>query len=202
MNYAAIRDALKQWVKDTTGMPCRWENKPTGLQLKLPAAFVLTGPINVEPVGEDYVRYDNVDDGSKLVQAAVVGHREFDVMVRCVARSSDPAKSAQFQLERIRTALRRPSTQTLFDAAEFAVLDMSKSVQFDAPFEERHESIASATLRCTAVVDEAFDSPGSDRRDEPEPTLTSVELTTKIKGADGSDLPSPPNVSEKLITAE
>lgn len=203
MNYAAIRDALKQWVRDSTGLPCRWEDEPTGLQMKLPAAFVLTGPINVEQVGEDFVRWDPIDAGDEQVRAAVVGHREFDVMLRCVARSSDPSKSAQYQLERLRLALARPSTRVAFDAADFAVIDMSKSVQFNAPFEERHESIASATLRCTAVVDEALDStPGSDTRDAPESTLTSVELTTKIKGVDGSDLPSPPNVSEKLITAE
>lgn len=201
MDYAAIRDTLKDWVKDVTGMPARWEDEPAGLQLKLPAAFVLTGPINVEPVGEDYVRWDSAP--SDQLHPAVVGHREFDIMVRCIARSSAPDKSAQFQLERLRTALKRPSTSVVFDSAEFAVLVMSKSVQFNAPFEERVESIASATWRCTAVVDEAVDSsPGSDSRDAQESPLTRVELTTNIKGADGADLPSPPNLSDELITAE
>lgn len=189
MNYTLIRDTLKQWIKDVTGMPARWENDAAGLQLKLPAHFVLTGPINVESVGEDCVVYHTIDEA---VQAAVVGWREFDIMVRCVARSQDPAKSAQYQLERIRTALSRPSTRVAFDAGQFAVTDMSKSVQFDAPFEERFESIASATLRCTAVVDEAADDV-DEGRDAPESPLTTVELEPNIKGADGSDLPAPLN---------
>lgn len=198
MDYAKIRDALREWVKAVTGAPARWEDEPTGLSLKLPAVFVLTGPINVEPVGEDYVRWDNVDDGAEQMQAAVVGHREFDVMVRCVSRSSDPNKSAQVQLEKLRTALKRPSTTGTFNEAEFAIINMSKSAQFNAPFEERFESIASATWRLTAVVDDA----DSDTRDAPESTLTSVELTSKIEGVDGSDLPSPPNFSDYLLTAE
>lgn len=200
MDIAAIRDTLKDWVKDCTGLPCRWENDPTGLQLKLPAMFVLTGPINMEPVGTDEVRWTDVDD--ETVQAAVVGWREFDVMVRCVARTQDPNKSAQYQLERLRTALSRPTTLAIFGAAEIAILKMSKSVQFDAPFEERFESVASATWRLTAVVDEATEETGADNRDGSETALTSVEIDSKIKSSEGTDLPAALSLEDTVISAE
>ena len=199
MDIKSIRDALRDWAKNTTGLPCRWDNEPTGLQMKLPAVFVLTGPINMENVGEDEVRYTDVDAGH--VQASVVGWREFDVMVRCVARTQDPNKSAQFQLERLRTALLRPSTLALFDAAGIAILRMSKAVQFDAPFDERYESVASATWRLTAVVDEAADQVDAYNRDDPETTLTAVNLAPNIKSSEGSDLPAVLN-AELEITAE
>lgn len=200
MDIGAIRDTLKDWAKDCTGLPCRWDNEPTGLQLKLPAMFVLTGPINMEPVGEDEVRWTDVGDAGEQVQEAVVGWREFDVMVRCVARTQDPNKSAQYQLERLRTALSRPSTRELFDAANIAVLRMSKAVQFDAPFEERFESVASATWRLTAVVDEATESTGADNRDAPETTLTSAQIDSKIKSSEGSDLPAALSLENTVVT--
>lgn len=194
MDIAAIQDALKAWVREVTACPCRWENQTTGLEMgKLVGAqIVLTGPMNIEAVGEDYVA--RADAGAGLVQPTVWGHREFDVQVRAITRSQAGNKTAQFWLEKIRLALRRPSADTTFAEAEFAVLSMSKGVQFDAPFEERWESIASATLRITCVV--------SDAEDAPETTLTSVALTSKIEGADGAELPTPPNFAADIVTVE
>lgn len=198
MDIGAIRDTLKDWVKDCTGLPCRWDNEPVGLQLKLPAMFVLKGIDGLHSIGTDEVRYVDVD--ATHVQAAVVGWREFDVAVRCIARTQDPNKSAQYQLERLRTAVSRPSTRALFDAANIAILSMTKAVGFDAPFEERFESVASATWRLTAVVDESTESTGADNRDAPETSLTSAQIDSKIKSSEGSDLPASLSLENTVVT--
>jgi len=160
-----------------TSCPARWENQPAGLSLgKLVGCeSILTGPINIEPVGEDYVVWSDADGAS---QPTVHGHREFDVMLRCVTRSQAGNKSAQWWLEKVRAALVRPSTITRFNEAGLAVLSMGKGVQFDAPFEERFESIASAVLRCTCTI--------SDGDDATEQVLTAVGVESTLTGEDGS----------------
>lgn len=193
MDVDAIQTAIEMWVKSVTALPCSWENKPQQIQVKLPARVRLTGPVNIAPVGEDYVQWSTVDAGN--VQPTVVGHREFDVMLRVISRSQAGNKSAQFWLEKVRAALKRPSALEFFDGAGIAVLSMSKGVQFDAPADDadtRVESVASATLRLTAVI--------SDVDDASVGVLTSALLTTRIEGEDGSQLPTPPNVTDELVT--
>lgn len=154
MDVQAIQDTLKTWVKAVTNLPVRWENQPNALELKLPAAIILTGPQNIESIGVDYVQW--VPSGQDL-QPRVTGHREFDVMLRVVSRSQAGNSVAQFWLEKIRAALKRPSAHDTFSTAGLAVLSMSAGVSFDAPFEERFESVASATLRLTAVIADVDD---------------------------------------------
>lgn len=195
MDIEAIRTALIDWAKSVTSLPAVWEYTKAqgGPQVLMPARIVLTGPSNIEPVGEDYVQWSDAAAGLES-KPTVVGHREFDVMVRVISRSQAGNKTANFYLEKLRAALRRPSTADVFGEAGIAVLSMSKSTSFDAPFEERWESIASATWRLTAVI--------LDADDVTVPTLTSIELTSRIEGESGSLLPSPPNVIDDLITVE
>lgn len=193
MDIEAIETALIDWAKAVTSLPATWENKVAQMQMKLPARIVLTGPINIDTVGVDYVQWSDAAAGLEA-QPTVVGHREFDVMVRVISRSQAGNKTANFYLEKLRAALARPSTLETFGEAGIAVLRMSKSTSFDAPFEERWESIASATWRLTAVILDADDATV--------PTLTSIELTSRIEGESGSVLPSPPNVIDEVITVE
>jgi len=193
MDIEAIQTALIDWVKAVTSLPAAWENKVAPIQAKLPARIVLTGPLNIEPVGEDYVQWADAAAGLES-QPTVVGHREFDVMVRVISRSQAGNKTANFYLEKLRAAWRRPSSDDYFRDAGIAIIDMSKSTSFDAPFEERWESIASATWRLTAVILDADDATV--------PTLTSVSLTSRIEDESGTVLPTPPNVTDELITVE
>lgn len=187
MDIATIQTTIATWVKEITALPTHWENQPDGtIRVKLAATIVLTGPQNIEPVGVDYLQWD--DDGL----GTVVGHREFDVMLRVISRSQAGNKSAQFYLERLRAALTRKSATDYFGAAGIAVLFASKGVSFDAPFEERWESIASMTLRLTAVIMDADDAPVG--------VLTRVGLSSNIEGADGDLLPVPPNLDDFEIS--
>ena len=160
MDIDAIQTVLGDWTKSVLALPTQWENQPQQVQAKLPARVVLTGPINIEPVGEDYVQYPA--GATNMVQPTVVGHREFDVMVRVISRSQAGNKTANFYLEKLRAALKRPSAIATFVDAGIAVLSMSQSTSFDAPFEERWESIASAKARSRSEAQRALrGTPGS-----------------------------------------
>lgn len=192
MDIDAIQTTIATWVKSVVQLPVRWENKPDNVMTPMvPAKVILTGPMNIETHGVDYVQYATA--GSDL-QPTVIGHRQFDVGVRVIGRSQAGNKSAQFYLEKLRAALTRPSALATFGEAGLAVLQMSKGVSFDAPFEERFESIASATWLMTAVVADADDATVG--------VLTKVSLSSTIDGEDGSVLPSPPNVTDELISGE
>ncbi len=188
-----MQSTMVAWVKAVTRMPCRLENKPTALALKLPAEIILQFPGMLTSMGTDYVQWsDGADPG--MLQPTVVGHREFDVAIRVVSRSQAGNKSAQYWLEKLRAALSYPSTLDTFSEAGLAIVRMGAGAQFDAPFEERWESVAAATLRMACVIADADDVQVS--------TLTSVGLTTTIEGEDGQVLPTPPNLVDELITVE
>jgi hypothetical protein len=192
MDIDLIQTTLIDWAKSVVSLPVRMQNKPVAIALKLPAEVILSGPMNIVDVGVDYAQWSDGTTG--MSKPTVIGHREFDIGVRVVSRSQAGNKSAQFWLEKLRAALTRPSTIDTFEAAGIAVLRMSAGAQFDAPFEERFESIAAATWRVTCVITDADDAEI--------PTLTSIGFTSRIEGEDGSVLPAPPNVVDELITVE
>jgi hypothetical protein len=189
MDIAAIQTTLVGWAGSVLGLPSSWENQiGSVLQVKMPAVVIFTGPMNIVEVGTDETLWDTTGGSAA---PTIVGQRQFDVMIRVVSRSQAGNKTGAFFLEKLCTALKRPSTLQLFDEAGIAVLYRGTIACFDAPFEERFESIASVTLRVTAVVVDADDAPIS--------TLTSVDLTTRIESADGTLLPSPPNVTHEIV---
>jgi len=143
---------------------------------KLNARVVLSGPDNIETVGTDYVT--DADAGGDMNQPTVVGNREFDVQVRVISRSQAGNKTAQYYLEKIRAALTRPSTIETFVAAGIAVFRMGKGVRFDAPFEERWESIAAATWRVSTTI--------ADSEDTAQDTIQSVDMTQNVEHPDGT----------------
>ena len=195
MDISAIQTTVKTWVASVTGAPTHWRNQVDNVMVpKLPARIELEGPNNIEPVGEDEVVWEDAvdDDDLPVSNPTVVGRREFDISVRVVSRSQAGNKSAQFWLELIRAALRRPSAIKTFDDAGLAVLTMGKGVLFDAPFEERWESIAIATLHLTAVVADAGDNAVE--------TISQVELSSDVSNVDGESLPAPPNLVDEIIS--
>lgn len=194
MDLDTIQSTIKSWVAAVTSLPVNWELEPAGVITSMtPARVVLSEPSNLSSVGTDYVRFTDVD-APALVQPEVVGHREFDVQVRVTGRSSAGNKSAQYYLEKIRSALTYPSTIDTFETISLAWLTMDKTIGFKAPFEERFQSVAAATIR--------FRCPIRDAGDAQIGTLTTAVLSTKIENDVGTELPSPPNLDDVSITAE
>lgn len=195
MDIEAIQTKVLDVVKALTKLPTHWKNQKDNVMVpKLVARVELDGPLNIEPVGEDEVQYVDAfdDDDLPVVNPTVVGQREFDITVRVVSRSQTGNKTSQYWLELLRTALRRPSVTLELNDAGLAVLTIGKSASFDAPFEERWESIAIANLRLSTVVVDIGDSASE--------AITQIALSSDIDNVDGEALPSPPNLDDVIIT--
>lgn len=202
----AIRAPIKEWAQSvlaTAGyngqpIPVAWMNDERPMQLKLPARVELDGPHSVDQVGEDWVTYAEsigaepaIPDGDMI--PTVNGNRLFTVTIRVVSRQQSRNGNALVLVERLRSSLKKPSTLARFQAANLAIVRMSKVAEYDQEFDQRVESIHAVELRMGTTVQDSDSTAGR---------IKAFTLTSHLSGEDGAELPSPPNVTDLLIEQE
>lgn len=195
MDIEAIEDALLAWVKAQTttptfteGLPTAWRNKPATMQVKLPARIELDGPTLIEQRGQDWLMHE--DESATQVLPTVVGNREFLVTIRAVGRSQAGNSRGQYWIERLRASLKKPSVLLAFQDANIAVVNAGPTAQYDAPFDNRVESIAAMEVRFATTIAET---------DEPVDAIAAARLTSHVADAVGEELPAPPNLEDYEI---
>lgn len=183
MDLASIQDAIRQWAADGTGLPVSWAGEAGTMQLKMPARIEIDGPTMIVPVGQDWLLHEN--EGTTKVTPTVVGNRELTVVVRAVSRSAAPNNRGQFWIERLRASLKKPSVLATFADANIAIVNAGSTAQYNAPNDNRVESIAAMEVRFATTISEA---------DEAGDAIAGTRLTSHFEGADGEELDVPPNV--------
>lgn len=194
MDLESIETVLLAWVKTATGMPGAWRDKPGTMQVKLPARIELDGPTLIEQRGQDWLIYedDDVDpDADPTVTPTVVGNREFLVTVRSVGRSQEGNSRGQYWIERLRASLKKPSVLEAFREANIAVVMAGPTHQYNAPFDNRVESIAAMEVRFATTIAE---------QDTAADTIGHAVVTSHVQGVTGTELPSPPNLDEETFS--
>lgn len=193
MQIAAIDTALRAWLAVVTGAPVRGKNAPRQ-HVALPhEGFIeVSLPHTITQVGEDYIKHEVDLIDPLLAKPVLVARREFTVTVRAISRSQTPGKSGVHFVERVRESLKKPSTLAYLKENNLAIVRLGPTANFDAPFDDRIESICAAELRLSCVVLDA-------ENDASVGTIGTVELSSSLEGPDGVELPAPPNLDEEMI---
>jgi hypothetical protein len=149
MNWATIKEAIRQAVVSATGIPeqrVQWMNNPAaGVWRDSPLVdLVLRSP---RALGVDETRrvYNSEDDKQDVT---LEGPRQFTVSVRIEAESQLDAEESVGQLASdFRTRLRRPAILAALRAVEVALVEIAATV--DADFEADGRAVS---LSVTDVV--------------------------------------------------
>ena len=185
IDFATIETGIAEWTQAVVSLPVYWQGRRKPMLAKLPAYVEL----QIDPVagqGVDEVRH--TESGSDLVPT-VAGLRQITVACRVRSRSQAPNKSARYYLEVLRSSLRKPTTLEHFQAYGLAIVRAEPTVNFDATFDERVESVAAFDLVLGLAVNDADSSIG---------TIDEVVITSHVEDAEG-ELPSPPNFDDEVI---
>lgn len=185
MNLAGIQATVAGWAVAQSGLPVYWVGAPQPMQLK--PRIELDGPLAIEQRGTDWILWSEPADasGSGVVPTAV-GNRELTIIIRAIGRSASPNDRAQYWIERLRTSLHMPSVLAHFHSGGLAIVRSGPIAQYDAPIDNRIESIAAAEIRFATTVADA---------DAVLDTIAAVQLSSHIQDESGTELPVPPNVN-------
>jgi hypothetical protein len=193
VQFEHIESALLTWAGTVTGLPAVIENRPRSHLLKVAGYVVVSPPTSIKQVGEDYINNEEIEDDPTMVRPTLVARREFSVPLRVICRSQSPSKTGRYWIEKLRESLKKPSVLEFFKTNEIGIVRMGPTANFDAPFDERIESVGAAELRlCCAVTD----------TDSDVGFIETVELSSHIEGVDGQELPAPPNLDEAIFPEE
>lgn len=171
-DLAEIKTALGAWaVAALPGVDFRWSADPPGMDMKLPVRLEADGPHSFESWGQDFVSYE---DATPDVVGTVVAHRHARVTFRAISRENPGNAQAEMTIERLRLALKKPSTREILRTAAIAVVEMRPSARFNAPFNGRIESVCAAEL---LIAFRLTDPAGID---DAVVTIESVEVTPTL----------------------
>lgn len=192
MDLASIQEAVVAWVTASlpATIPISWAGEPGTMQAKLPARIELDGPTMIVPIGQDWLMHE--DASATEVTPTVVGNRELTIVVRAIGRSSAPNSRGQFWIERLRASLKKPSVLAAFQEANIAIVNAGPTAQYNAPNDNRVESIAAMEVRFATTISEA---------DETGDAIASVKLTSHVSDTSGVELDVPPNYVDLQIPA-
>lgn len=186
-----VQDKVKQWLTAMTGLPARIENEPV-IAFPHSGGFWEVSPANaITPLGEDELKYEDDPDVAENVIPVVAGRREFTVTLRAIVRSQTAKKTARQLVEKIRLSLKKPTVLEHFQSNGMAIVRLGPTANYDSTYDNRVESIAAAEFRLSCALTDSDTSVG---------TIHTIEVTSHLKGVDGVELPSPPNLNEELFT--
>jgi hypothetical protein len=188
MDWTTLQAAIKSWAALVTGLPVVWENEARPTIIRTPGYVILGTPSDITPKGQDWVQTEVIGDE---LRPTVVGQRIFTVSFRVLTRSQLPAQSARYYTERARLSLKMPSVLATLQAAGLAVVRAEPTKQFDAPWDERMESIAAFELTLGAAV--ALQDIGDDLG-----TIGSVLLSAETE-TDSGATPEPPDYTDFVV---
>lgn len=179
----------------TTPVPLAFRDDDRSFELKLPWRVEFDGPSRIGGTGGwDVVQYTNA--ASDLVDVSVVAHRQASLFVRVVSRDNRGNAQAEMLLERLRVALKKPSTLKILQDAGIAVIQALPSAKYPQLFDQRNESVAAFELRF------AFDFTDTSTSDGTSDTIGSIQLTSEASDVDGSVLPVPPNLDDYVVSED
>ena len=190
MNWEDIQDAIKAWLAAITGLVVVWENEPRPSILRQAGFCILGTPTGITALGQDFVQEEVTGDD---ISPVVVGQRVFTVPIRAISRSQSPANTGRTHLEKARLSLKMPSVLEHFQTHSMAIVRADKIVQYDAPFDERVESIASmeVTFAATATMTDP----------EVLGSIHTISVGSTLKQPNGStDVPTPPQLDGEIFT--
>lgn len=150
----------------------------------------------IDPVGEDETRYceepsDPQDpDSEPILVPYQVGNRRLTLEVRVEALENTDELWAWSTVERMRTRLSRPSSLAILESVNMALIRTQGATPLPM-VRDRHE-------KSVAVMEVVLGARFSDR-DAPINWIERIELSSKVQDADGSLLPTPPNVADAVI---
>lgn len=140
-------------------------------------------------LAEDEYRYEEV---SGDVHQQVYGQRKVVLQVR-VEHYEDEDEGWSFTIaERIRTRLYRTASLVRLREINCSLIDNGPILNFSVPEADDH-------ILGVAVFDFNFQAAFLDTDANPVGFIDKIELTSHVQGADGVELPVPPNVTELLI---
>ncbi len=184
MDWEALQDAIKAWFTGITGLTVVWENEKRPHLLR-DAFGILSTPSEVTSVGQDYYRETTSVDPDEI-DPEVVGQRVFQVGCRVVSRSQTANKTARWYTERARLSLKFPTVLTAFQTAGIAVVNALPTFQFDAPWDQRFESISAFNLLLATTATLTDSTPVG--------TIGTIAVSSNVAPA-----PTPPNLDDELF---
>ncbi len=193
-DFSAIETALETWAETVTSLPAIWANRPRPHFDRL-TGFVRLTPMAVGSVGQDYVYWETALDEDDLptdnLVPVVQGRREFTVAFGCITRSQTATRHGRHYGEKLRLALKKPSTLEYFRANGIAVVVAGDVATLDGEFDGRWESVGSLEITFSYAVSEEDSEIG---------TIGTVAVSSTLKDSAGDVLPTPPNLDEEEIT--
>lgn len=143
---------------------------------------------SVLPEGQDQEDYED-QDGE--LYSSVSGHRLITLEIKCDSFAELDGQWSFQTAERIRTRLGLQKNRDTLLALNLSLVETRPAI--DAAYRKegrwRNAAIFEAVLRCT------FNDVAADRTDH----WTQVELTSDIKTAEGTSVPTPPNFADQQV---
>lgn len=190
-----LKTALRAWaVAAVAGSDAAvsFMDDPQEFTLRLPWRVELDGPLKIGGDGGwDVVRYTDAADD--MLDVTVIALRRASIMVRVVSRETPGNAQAEMLLERLRIALKKPSTLGILQAAGIAVIGAGPGARYRQVVDGRNEAVAAFDLRFS------FEFTDTSNADTASDTIGSIGLTSHVSNADGVELPSPPNLTDVVI---
>jgi hypothetical protein len=203
-DISQVKTAARAWAQAAVGatVPVTFYGDPQQLMMKLPGPdgqqagrVELDGPLRISGNGGwDVVSYANSTIGTD-VDATVIAHRHASIMVRVVSRQHPGNYQAEQMLERLRVALKLPSTLAILHDAGIAVIEALPSARFPTRFDGRDESVAAFELRVAYRYTDT-----STTTDSAQNTIGSISLSSGAGDEAGDVFPTPPNITDDVVS--
>lgn len=172
----------------STGLVFVWENEPRPGYLDKPHG-ILAGPLRVRALGQDFVRNVQVSD---TLLPQVMGQRVLTYSLRVIARDHVPDYKAGHYCELARQSFKLPERRAGLKLAGLGFVRAQDIALYDAPFDDRMESIAAFEFDLSAV-------PGDLPLGADQGWIETVQVTSHLKTSENTELPTPPNVTDDTI---
>jgi hypothetical protein len=187
IDLQTVRNTLETWFRGALGtdidgdpIPVMWRDEP-----RRQAPGNVRGILHITPsrsFGVDYVEYDQ-DPGLAAGEdyvPTVKGQRGITLSLQVESLSARAGQTARFYLERARTKLRAPSTQSTFKGIGLAFQTAERVIDVDAEVDGRVLSKATLDVQCGATA-EYTDTDGATS------WIDTIELSdNELKNPDGT----------------
>lgn len=179
IDFQTIQDALREWVCKVSGLRTFWRHEATEHEDRPHCELSISSP---DSLGTDETIYE-YDPGQGVLRTTQCGQRLFTLGIKVITRDQSPTGAARWYLEKIRTALRKPSAKEAFQAANLALVEALPLINLDRLFQDRMESIELMDVRMATTAVEV--DPG-----ENVGYIEKTEVTSALRDPAGRLLPS------------
>ncbi len=190
IDFTALSAALLAWVATVLpGIPKVWGDGEGNMQIPAPVRIEVDEPSVISNIGQDEQRWSAAPITGAPV-CTVYGQRELQITIRARGRTHT-ATPAQAVILKLRSSLKMPSVLDALHAAGIAVIRTGPTQNYNAPFDNRVESIAAFVVTFgMGIADTDAVSAGQ---------IDTAGLSSALQGSNGVTLPSPPNFDNEII---